>query len=105
MEPRKGKPADSGYAQTSDSCSVLKFSQPVAPGLKPLYDTYSFRVLPVLGRLIANDADSYRYLAESIRMHPDQETLLGMMRDAGLENCRYHNLSGGIVALHRGYRT
>jgi demethylmenaquinone methyltransferase/2-methoxy-6-polyprenyl-1,4-benzoquinol methylase len=84
---------------------VLEFSQPVAPGLKPLYDTYSFRVLPVLGRLIANDADSYRYLAESIRMHPDQETLLGMMRDAGLENCRYHNLSGGIVALHRGYRT
>jgi demethylmenaquinone methyltransferase/2-methoxy-6-polyprenyl-1,4-benzoquinol methylase len=84
---------------------VLEFSQPVAPGLKPLYDTYSFRVLPVLGKLIANDADSYRYLAESIRMHPDQETLLGMMRDAGLENCRYHNLSGGIVALHRGYRT
>lgn len=83
---------------------VLEFSQPVAPGLKPLYDAYSFRVLPFLGRVIARDEDSYRYLAESIRKHPDQETLLGMMRDAGLEDCRYHNLSGGIVALHRGYR-
>ena len=83
---------------------VLEFSQPVAPGLKPLYDAYSFRVLPFLGRVIARDEDSYRYLAESIRKHPDQETLLGMMREAGLEDCRYHNLSGGIVALHRGYR-
>jgi demethylmenaquinone methyltransferase/2-methoxy-6-polyprenyl-1,4-benzoquinol methylase len=83
---------------------VLEFSQPAVPALKPLYDTYSFRVLPTLGRLVAGDADSYRYLAESIRMHPDQETLLGMLRDAGLENCRYHNLSGGIVAVHRGYR-
>ena len=83
---------------------VLEFSQPVAPGLKPLYDAYSFRVLPVLGKVVAQDEDSYRYLAESIRKHPDQETLLGMMRDAGLEDCRYHNLAGGIVALHRGYR-
>ena len=83
---------------------VLEFSQPVAPGLKPLYDAYSFRVLPFLGRMIARDEDSYRYLAESIRKHPDQQTLLGMMRDAALEDCRYHNLSGGIVALHRGYR-
>lgn len=83
---------------------VLEFSHPVAPGLKPLYDAYSFRVLPMLGRMVAKDEDSYRYLAESIRKHPDQETLLGMMRDAGLEDCRYHNLSGGIVALHRGYR-
>jgi demethylmenaquinone methyltransferase / 2-methoxy-6-polyprenyl-1,4-benzoquinol methylase len=83
---------------------VLEFSQPVAPGLKPLYDTYSFRVLPALGKLVAGDDASYRYLAESIRMHPDQETLLGMMRDAGLEDCRYHNLAGGIVAVHRGYR-
>jgi demethylmenaquinone methyltransferase/2-methoxy-6-polyprenyl-1,4-benzoquinol methylase len=83
---------------------VLEFSQPVAPGLKPLYDTYSFRVLPALGKLVAGDDASYRYLAESIRMHPDQETLLGMMRDAGLEDCRYHNLAGGIVAVHRGHR-
>ena len=83
---------------------VLEFSHPVVPLLKPLYDLYSFRVLPLIGKLVAKDEDSYRYLAESIRMHPDQETLLGMLRDAGLEDCRYHNLSGGIVAVHRGYR-
>jgi demethylmenaquinone methyltransferase/2-methoxy-6-polyprenyl-1,4-benzoquinol methylase len=83
---------------------VLEFSHPTSLGLKMLYDTYSFRVLPLLGRFIAKDEQSYRYLAESIRMHPDQETLLGMMRTAGLEDCRYHNLSGGIVAVHRGYR-
>jgi demethylmenaquinone methyltransferase / 2-methoxy-6-polyprenyl-1,4-benzoquinol methylase len=83
---------------------VLEFSHPVVPLLKPLYDAYSFRVLPLLGKLVAKDEESYRYLAESIRMHPDQETLLGMMRDAGLEDCRYHNLTGGIVAVHRGYR-
>jgi demethylmenaquinone methyltransferase/2-methoxy-6-polyprenyl-1,4-benzoquinol methylase len=83
---------------------VLEFSTPVAPGLKPVYDAYSFRVLPLLGRLVAGDAASYRYLAESIRMHPDQETLLGMLRTAGFAQTRYHNLSGGIVALHRGYK-
>jgi demethylmenaquinone methyltransferase / 2-methoxy-6-polyprenyl-1,4-benzoquinol methylase len=83
---------------------VLEFSTPVAPGLKPVYDAYSFNVLPLLGRLVAQDADSYRYLAESIRMHPDQETLLGMLRDAGFAQSRYHNLSGGIVAVHRGYK-
>lgn len=83
---------------------VLEFSHPVVPFLKPLYDAYSFRVLPLLGKFVAKDEDSYRYLAESIRMHPDQETLLGLMRDAGLEDCRYHNLTGGIVAVHRGYR-
>jgi demethylmenaquinone methyltransferase/2-methoxy-6-polyprenyl-1,4-benzoquinol methylase len=82
---------------------VLEFSHPIPP-LKPLYDTYSFRVLPVLGKVVAKDEASYRYLAESIRMHPDQETLLGMMKDAGLEGCRYHNLTGGIVAVHRGYK-
>jgi demethylmenaquinone methyltransferase/2-methoxy-6-polyprenyl-1,4-benzoquinol methylase len=82
---------------------VLEFSRPTAL-LKPLYDLYSFRVLPLLGKLVARDEASYRYLAESIRMHPDQETLLGMMRDAGLEDCRYHNLTGGIVAVHRGYK-
>jgi demethylmenaquinone methyltransferase / 2-methoxy-6-polyprenyl-1,4-benzoquinol methylase len=83
---------------------VLEFSHPTLPALQPLYDAYSFHVLPFLGRLVARDAASYRYLAESIRKHPDQETLLTMMRDAGLEGCRYHNLSGGIVAVHRGYR-
>src|ERR1700722_1218662 len=83
---------------------VLEFSKPVAPGLKPFYDAYSFNVLPALGRWIAKDAASYRYLAESIRMHPDQETLLRMLEDAGFGAARYHNLTGGIVALHRGYK-
>ena len=83
---------------------VLEFSTPVAPGLKPVYDAYSFKILPVLGRLVAQDAASYRYLAESIRMHPDQETLLEMVRAAGYAQARYHNLTGGIVALHRGYK-
>jgi len=82
---------------------ILEFSRPARP-LKPAYDFYSFNVLPVLGKLVARDAGSYRYLAESIRMHPDQDTLLGMMQEAGLERCDYHNLSGGIVAVHRGYR-
>ena len=83
---------------------ILEFSRPVAPGLKPLYDAYSFNVLPLLGRFIAGDEASYRYLAESIRMHPDQQTLLEMLRTAGYAQVRYHNLSGGIVALHRGYK-
>jgi demethylmenaquinone methyltransferase / 2-methoxy-6-polyprenyl-1,4-benzoquinol methylase len=83
---------------------ILEFSRPVVPGLKPLYDAYSFSVLPWLGKVIAKDEASYRYLAESIRRFPDQAALLGMMQEAGLENCRHHNLSGGIVALHRGYR-
>ncbi len=82
---------------------ILEFSKP-ADAIKPVYDLYSFNVLPLLGRLVANDADSYQYLAESIRMHPDQDTLLGMMQAAGFERCRYHNLSGGIVALHIGYK-
>ena len=83
---------------------VLEFSKPVAPGLGPVYDAYSFGVLPALGRLIARDAASYRYLAESIRTFPDQATLTAMMREAGFDGCRHHNLSGGIVALHRGWR-
>jgi len=81
---------------------ILEFSRP-AEALQPLYDVYSFRVLPLLGRMVAGDADSYQYLAESIRVHPDQETLLGMMGDAGFERCRYVNLTGGIAALHIGY--
>ena len=83
---------------------VLEFSKPVAPGLKPAYDLYSFGVLPVLGKLVARDSDSDRYLAESIRMHPGQERLLEMMKTAGFERARYHNLTGGIVALHKGYK-
>jgi demethylmenaquinone methyltransferase/2-methoxy-6-polyprenyl-1,4-benzoquinol methylase len=83
---------------------VLEFSTPTAPGLKPAYDAYSFKVLPLLGRIVARDEASYRYLAESIRMHPDQETLLEMLRTAGFGQARYHNLTGGIVAVHRGYK-
>jgi len=82
---------------------ILEFSQP-GDALKPAYDLYSFKVLPLIGKIVARDEDSYQYLAESIRMHPDQETLLGMMKSAGFERCRYQNLAGGIVALHTGYR-
>lgn len=83
---------------------VLEFSKPVAPGLAPVYDLYSFKILPLLGKLVANDEQSYRYLAESIRMHPDQETLKQKMQQAGFDRCEYNNLSGGIVALHTGYK-
>ena len=82
---------------------ILEFSKPYA-ALEPLYDLYSFKVLPQLGQAVAGDAASYRYLAESIRMHPDQESLLQLMRDAGFERCRYQNLSAGVVALHIGYK-
>jgi len=82
---------------------ILEFSKPLDL-IKPAYDVYSFKVLPLLGKLVTWDADSYKYLAESIRMHPDQETLLGMMRDAGLERCHYDNLTAGVVALHTGYK-
>ena len=82
---------------------ILEFSEP-AKAVKPAYDLYSFKVLPLLGKLVASDEDSYQYLAESIRVHPDQETLKSMMEDAGFERCRYHNLAAGIVALHIGYR-
>jgi demethylmenaquinone methyltransferase/2-methoxy-6-polyprenyl-1,4-benzoquinol methylase len=82
---------------------ILEFSRP-ADALKPAYDLYSFRIIPLLGKLVADDEASYRYLAESIRMHPDQDELLKMMEEAGFERCRYHNLAGGVVALHIGYR-
>lgn len=81
---------------------ILEFSKPNFPGLKPIYDAYSFSILPRLGKLIAHDSDSYRYLAESIRRHPDQTTLKNMMENAQFLNVRYHNLTGGIVALHQG---
>ncbi len=83
---------------------VLEFSKPVLPVLDRVYDAYSFSVLPWLGRVVARDEASYRYLAESIRRFPDQETLKGMMEQAGLGRVHYHNLSGGIVALHKGYK-
>jgi demethylmenaquinone methyltransferase/2-methoxy-6-polyprenyl-1,4-benzoquinol methylase len=82
---------------------ILEFSEP-NKAIKPAYDLYSFKVLPALGKLITNDPDSYQYLAESIRVHPDQETLKTMLETAGFERCRYHNLAAGIVALHIGYR-
>ncbi|MCG5499315.1 bifunctional demethylmenaquinone methyltransferase/2-methoxy-6-polyprenyl-1,4-benzoquinol methylase UbiE [Ectothiorhodospira lacustris] len=83
---------------------VLEFSQPTTKPLQSVYDVYSFKALPLMGKMVAGDADSYRYLAESIRMHPDQETLKQMMQTAGFERCDYHNLTGGIVALHKGYK-
>jgi len=82
---------------------VLEFSKVWKP-LERGYDFYSFRVLPWLGKQVAGDAAAYRYLAESIRMHPDADALLKMLQEAGLEACRYHSLAGGIVAVHRGYR-
>ena len=82
---------------------VLEFSRPVSRAFSRVYDLYSFTALPLMGKLLVNDADSYRYLAESIRMHPDQETLRDMMAAAGLERCDYFNLTGGVVALHKGY--
>lgn len=83
---------------------VLEFSHLRAPAVRPLYDLYSFKVLPWLGRRVTRDPDSYRYLAESIRMHPDQEQLARMMADAGFEDCEWFNLALGVVALHRGRR-
>ncbi len=83
---------------------VLEFSKVWQP-LEKLYDVYSFKLLPLMGKLIAKDAESYQYLAESIRMHPDQETLKQMMLDAGFNRVDYYNLSAGVVALHKGYKT
>jgi len=83
---------------------VLEFSHPTTKPLQKLYDIYSFKLLPFMGKVVAKDEDSYRYLAESIRMHPDQETLRDMMSQAGFEDCDYHNMTGGIVAVHRGYK-
>lgn len=85
-------------------CMVLEFSKPTFGWLRTLYDQYSFKLLPKLGEWIAKDAASYQYLAESIRMHPDQETLKNMMKTAGFENCTVSNLSGGIVAIHAGFK-
>ena len=83
---------------------VLEFSKPVNPAFSRAYDTYSFSVLPLLGRFVARDEAAYRYLAESIRRHPDQDTLKGMMEGAGFARVQVYNLTGGVVALHRGYR-
>ncbi|MDD2343597.1 bifunctional demethylmenaquinone methyltransferase/2-methoxy-6-polyprenyl-1,4-benzoquinol methylase UbiE [uncultured Tolumonas sp.] len=83
---------------------VLEFSKPTNVVMSKLYDFYSFKVLPKMGQLVAKDSDSYQYLAESIRMHPDQETLKAMMETVGFEQVTYHNLTQGVVALHRGFK-
>ena len=83
---------------------VLEFSKPESELLGKAYDAYSFRVLPFMGKLVANDSESYQYLAESIRVHPDQETLKGMMEDAGFSRVEFHNMTGGVVALHKGIK-
>lgn len=83
---------------------ILEFSKPTSSLLSKIYDTYSFNVLPRLGKVFANDSDSYKYLAESIRMHPDQSTLLQMLDSAGFGNTDFHNMTGGVVALHRGIK-
>ena len=83
---------------------ILEFSTPTIAPLKPVYDWYSFNLLPQLGKLFANDKESYQYLAESIRMHPPQDKLKSMIEQAGFEDCHYHNLSGGIVALHIAHK-
>jgi len=83
---------------------VLEFSKPQHNALEKVYDVYSFKLLPLMGKLITNDADSYRYLAESIRMHPDQDTLKTMMQAAGFVNTEFTNMTGGIVALHKGIK-
>ncbi|MBS53634.1 MAG: bifunctional demethylmenaquinone methyltransferase/2-methoxy-6-polyprenyl-1,4-benzoquinol methylase UbiE [Oceanospirillaceae bacterium] len=83
---------------------VLEFSKPTNPLMSKAYDVYSFSALPMMGKLVTNDSESYKYLAESIRMHPDQETLKSMMEEAGLVRCTYHNMTSGVVALHRGIK-
>lgn len=83
---------------------ILEFSKPTSEGLAKIYDQYSFKLLPLIGRLVANDEDSYRYLAESIRMHPDQDTLKAMMDLAGFGRTQVYNMTGGVVAVHRGFR-
>lgn len=83
---------------------ILEFSKPTSELLNKVYDAYSFYLLPQMGKIVANDADSYRYLAESIRMHPEQDVLEKMMQEVGFEHTNYHNLTGGIVALHRGFK-
>lgn len=102
----KSKALDSIYRvlKPGGRLLVLEFSKPTQQWLEWVYDKYSFNALPLLGKLVTNDSASYQYLAESIRMHPDQETLKSMMADTGFEHTEYFNLTSGIVALHRGYK-
>lgn len=85
-------------------CLILEFSRPTVPAFKKLYDLYSFNVIPKIGEMVAKDRESYQYLVESIRMHPDQDVLKNLMIEAGFAEVDYFNLSGGIVALHKGYK-
>jgi demethylmenaquinone methyltransferase/2-methoxy-6-polyprenyl-1,4-benzoquinol methylase len=102
----KNKALQSMYdiVKPGGKCLILEFSKPTIPLLDKIYDAYSFNIIPKLGGLILNDEKSYQYLVESIRMHPDQATLTSMMEAAGFEDVTVHNLSGGIVALHKGYK-
>jgi demethylmenaquinone methyltransferase/2-methoxy-6-polyprenyl-1,4-benzoquinol methylase len=84
---------------------ILEFSEPSSAFLKKTYDFYSFKLLPKIGKFVANDSQSYQYLAESIRMHPDQTTLKNMMVQANFSDTEYYNMTGGIVCLHRGFKT
>lgn len=90
--------------KTGGRAIILEFSRPYSARVQKIYDAYSFGVLPKLGKWVLNDSDSYQYLAESIRKHPDQETLKSTMQQIGFARCDYYNLSGGIVAIHRGYK-
>lgn len=103
---RQGKALESMFRclRPGGMLIILEFSKPTTATLSKLYDTYSFKLLPKIGKAVAKDEASYQYLAESIRMHPDQETLKTMMINAGYEQCDYHNLTSGIVAVHRGYK-
>ena len=102
----KGAALESMYAclKPGGRLLVLEFSKPVSPLLKTLYDTWSFNVIPRLGKVITADRESYEYLVESIRVHPGQEELKQMMRSAGFDEVHYNNLSGGIVAVHIGHK-
>ncbi len=93
-----------GVLRPGGKLLILEFSRMAVPSLRALYDAYSFHFIPWLGRAVARDVASYRYLAESIRMHPDQEALRKLMENAGFERCSYFNLTAGVVAVHRGYR-
>ena len=103
-DKRKALQAMHAALKPGGRAQVLEFSHPVSKPLQKLYDLYSFTLLPKIGKLVVDDEASYRYLAESIRMHPGQEELKAMMEEAGFENCDYHNLTGGVVAIHRGFK-
>ncbi len=104
-DKQKALESMTGVLQPGGRLMVLEFSKPTNPGFEKVYDRYSFSVLPMLGKLVTNDSESYRYLAESIRMHPDQQALRQIiLEQGGFDEVEVHNLSGGIVALHRAFK-